>query len=563
MTLALAVIISLLPYAGYYFLKQLLDEFIKVPEVAKPFIWKPVIGLAVVWTSLPLLQSWLQYHQETFDQIIQNHFGQLILGKSTRVEVSYYENPDYFDTLHRAQEEVTYRPALMVQAVVTFLQGLSGALVALFVLVYHAWWLAIIFILSALPLVMVRVYYSRKLHTDHVATTGMRRKAWYIHTVLTGKVWVKELRIYQFASAWIKKYRQLQQLLVQRQAHILKAKSKGAAITQLFEIGILVFALVFFAQRTWTGLITIGTFVLMVQVLQRGQSALHQVLQGLVQLYHHQLFANHIFTFLHLPEEITDEHETAWSKYLSPQVITLNDVTFHYPGQQNAALRGVNLTWKRGEVLAVVGQNGSGKTTLVNLLNLFYPQYLGIIAADNQDIRDIHPEEWRKNVAVVNQDFGNYQITIAENVSLSQAAAPIDENKLTEVLKITQADEFIRDWPQGVNTPLGKQYAAGEELSGGQWQRLAISRALYKEADVLILDEPTSAIDPLGEYALLQKIKKRYAQRFILLITHRLNNLKLADNILVLDSGQVVETGTYAQLIHNGGTFYNLFQHQL
>ncbi len=557
----LTLVISLLPFGGYFFLKELLDVLMSGNGSAQVFPGGALLALGLTWLLIPLLQNQVQYRQETLDLLVQSHFGQLIMGKSSRVALAYYENPDFFDSLHRAQEEVTYRPAMILQAVLGLSQGLTGTLIALTVLLLQAWWLAVIFIFSLAPVIFIRIYYSRKLYQEQLATTSLRRQTWYLHNILTGKTWAKELRLFQFAPAWINKYQKTHATLFQRQSQVLQGKSRGSSLTQILEIAVLMVALVFFVRQTWQGLLSIPVFVMLVQVLQRGQSALQTIMQSLVHLYHHQLFARHIFTFLHLPDET--ENKTYPAVFQPSQTIRLNDVSFTYPGNQQPALKQINLSWQRGKVLALVGQNGSGKSTIVNVLSGFYPEYRGQILADKIELRSIDPDSWRKNLAVVQQDYGQYQLTAEENITLGNDDPGADENKLASAIKITQVNEFIQDWPAGITTQLGKQYGEGEELSGGQWQRLAISRALYKEADMLILDEPTSAIDPVVEYQLLRQIKELYAEKFLLLITHRVYNLRLADQIIVLDHGRVVESGSFDALIEQRGAFFNLFQNQL
>ena len=554
----LTLVISILPFGGYFFLKELLD--IIEDNTQEPFTW-PLLGLAGIWLLHPGLQNILQYRLETTELKVQQHLTSLILGKSAGMPLAYYEDPGFFDTLHRAQEESAYRPTLILQACLTLLQGAAGASLALSILIQHAWWLGLIFTATLLPAVYLKIYYSHKLYEDQLATTGLRRKAWYIQQVITAKRWAQELRIFQFAIAWQTKYREIAKNLLDRQSHILWQRTQGSLLTQGFETLVLVGALYFFVRQAWAGLISLGTLVLMVQVLQRGQGALQMVLSSLVQLYHNHLFARHIYQFLHL-----ESPKKNIPLVPPPQVIEtikLSGVSFQYPFNNTLTINNLSLSWQRGELLAMVGKNGSGKSTLMKLLSQFYPEYQGRIDINGEDLRNFDEEGWRKKISVVLQDYGMYQITAGENIQLGSIDVSRSAEEMDEAAKTSGILETVSGWPQGFDTVLGKEYVSGKELSGGQWQRLAISRALYKNADVLILDEPTSAIDALTEYRMLSEIKTQYAQRFLLLITHRLHNLRLADRIIVLENGQICESGTYQELIQKQGHFYALFQHQL
>lgn len=553
----LTLVISILPFGGYYFLKELLDAF---DNIQQPVIL-PLLGLAGVWLLHPGLQNILQYRLESTELMVQQHLTGLILGKSAGMPLAYYEDPTFFDTLHRAQEESAYRPTLILQACLTLLQGASGAIFALSILIQHAWWLGLLFTVTLLPAVYIKIYYSHKLYEDQIATTGLRRKAWYIQQVITSKTWAQELRIFQFASTWQTKYRQIAKNLLDRQSHILWQRTQGSLLTQGLETLVLVGALYFFVRQAWAGLIGIGTLVLLVQVLQRGQGALQMVLASLVQLYHNHLFARHIYQFLHL-----ESLNKSIPLVPLPQVIEtikLSGVSFQYPFNNTLTINNLSLSWHRGELLAIAGKNGSGKSTLIKLLCQFYPEYQGRIDINGEELRNFDDKDWRKKISVVLQDYGAYQITVGENIRLGKTEANQRFEEMYRAAETSGILETVSDWPQGFDTVLGKEYASGQELSGGQWQRLAISRALYKNADVLILDEPTSAIDALTEYRMLSEIKTQYAQRFLLLITHRLHNLRLADRIIVLENGQICESGTYQELIQKQGHFYALFQHQL
>ena len=315
------------------------------------------------------------------------------------------------------------------------------------------------------------------------------------------------------------------------------------------------------AIQTIAGAITIGGFILYFSAFQRLQSALKTWLQTLVQLYQSQLFLSDIFSFLDLPSTpvsgalVKDGLVQKWN------LLDVSNLSFTYPNSEKPVLQDISFSCESGNIIAFVGENGSGKSTLAKLLCRLYDTDTGGIFIGKKSIQDIPEEEFRENLSVVFQDFGKYYTSISENIRLG-FGGELDEIKIVQSAISAGAHEFIVGKPLGYNTVLGRSFVNSEELSGGQWQKLAIARAFYRSPQILVLDEPSSHIDPVAEYELFKEIRERFKDKIVVLITHRLHNLKIADYIYVMHEGRIVEDGTFTELVGLIGVFKEMYYKQ-
>ncbi len=341
-------------------------------------------------------------------------------------------------------------------------------------------------------------------------------------------------------------------------------RARAEIISKTVEITATISIYGFVAYRAANGSITVGDFVMYFQAFQKGQSTMKTMLTSMATVYENRLFLKYIFEFL----EIKPQVKNAINPISIPELkekITFNNVSFIYPSARNGqkALKNINLEFKKGEVIALVGENGSGKTTLIKLLSRLYDVNDGSIQFDNHDVRNLNLNELRQKISVIFQDYSKYHLSVQDNIQIGNMHLPLDEAQIKLSAENTGAAEFIEELPERYDNMLGLRFLKGTELSGGQWQKIALSRAFYKNADIIILDEPTSAIDPLAEHEIFEKFRNLAQDKVLILITHRLYNLKMANKIVVMDKGEVIETGNHETLVKQKGKYFQMFEKQM
>ncbi|MEL7020910.1 MAG: ABC transporter ATP-binding protein, partial [Bacteroidota bacterium] len=414
------------------------------------------------------------------------------------------------------------------------------------------------------PLAVVKWYYSKKMYKWERYRTSLEREANYLNQVLTTDIYAKEVRLFQLAQPLVRRFADVRQSLFKEKYRIGHQRAKAGLLAQGMEIIALVATYGFIIWRTMLGSITLGDLVMYFQAFQRGQGAIKKALQGAVGLYNNRLFLAHLFELLELSSRL---HIAKSPQALPPTLktgITLRNLYFSYPDTERQVLKNVNLEFKKGEVIALVGENGSGKTTLIKLLTRLYDPTAGAIYYDDVDIRETALESLRRRISVIYQDFAQYHFTVSDNIRIDNLAVEADVERVRHAARQSGAASFVETLPLQYEQQLGRRFRQGVELSGGQWQKIALARAFHKSAELIVLDEPTSAIDPLAEAAIFDELRLLAKNRIILLVTHRLYNLQMADRIVVLEQGAVVEMGTHQELFADtNGHYRKMFEQQM
>ena len=380
--------------------------------------------------------------------------------------------------------------------------------------------------------------------------------------LLTGGIHAKEVRLFGLGDLFAARFRDLRRLLRRerlgfafKQAQSEFATQAGATIAIFASFG-------YIAYRTLQGGMTLGDLVMYYQAFQRGQGYLRELLSGLAGLYEDNLFLTHFYEFLDLKPKVLEPRSPVKVPWPMEQGIAFEKVGFHYPGCQDSVLKDISLTVPPGQVVALVGANGSGKTTLVKLLCRLYDPTEGRILIDGVDLRRFRTTALRREIGIIFQDYTHYQMTARENIWVGDVQLPLDDEKIRTAAKYSGADAVFEGLPQGYDTLLGKQFENGVELSIGQWQKVALARALLRDAQVLVLDEPTSAMDPKAEYEVFSNFQQQLQGRSAILISHRFSTVRMADRIYVLDGGRIIESGGHEELLKSRGTYAQLFEMQ-
>jgi ATP-binding cassette, subfamily B, bacterial len=514
------------------------------------------VGIGAVVALLGTLQG---ASRELLGDRLQNKISLRILNKAAGLEVEQFENAKTYDALKNAYNEVGFRPIsvasqvlALAQAVITL--GSIGVLLA-----QLGWVVLLLTLIATLPNVIVSNRFGLESYRLIRRRTQDARVQNYMGTILTNDALVKEVRLFGFEpyllerwQAYYQKFRaQLVPLVVSRSAWGL-----GASLLSSVLIGVATFSVL---ARAATGAITVGDFALFVGGLGQVQNQFSSLLAGVSNIYQSLLYMRNLFEFLELPQRDLDTGE-AWSEAIG--AIEFQNVSFRYPLTTRDVLHNVSFKVTRGQALALVGENGAGKTTIVKLLTRLFEPTTGTILLNGKDARLYSPRSVQREMSIIFQDYGQYQMTARENVALSQLDHLRDDAKLEQAGAQSGANEFVETLPGGYDTMLGRMFDGGRQLSGGQWQRLALSRLYFRKASVLVFDEPTAALDAQAEFDTIEALRAQAKDRITVLISHRFSTVRLADQIVVLEEGKIIERGSHEQLLTNGGTYAQLFNLQ-
>ena len=566
-TVALVLLQGLLPLAGLYLMKLVVDTVaggLAGPDKEIAFgslglligLLGAVALLEAVFLSLARLVSMTQA------QVVTDRMYDILHAKSLEVDLEYYESPQYHDTLHRAQREAPFRPTHLLNGLTQLMQSSISLVAMAGLLLWLHWGVVIILLAVAIPGALVRLRYASKMHTWERKQTPTERHAWYYNWILTRDTHAKEVRLFNLGPLFMNRFREVRSQL-RRERIAITNKRTMAEMFALAGATITVFALfAFLAYRSIHGLITVGDLVMYYQAIQRGQGFLRDVLNGLAGLYEDNLFLSNLYEFLDLKPRLVEPSRPKAVPQLAKTGIEFNHVTFQYPGESRKVLDDITLTIRPGEHIALVGENGAGKTTLIKLLCRLYDPTEGKITLDGVDLRQCRITELSLEISVIFQDYVRYHLTARENIWLGNTHLPPDEEAIAAAARQAGVDEVITGLTNGYDTVLGKWFEGGEELSVGEWQKLALARAFLRNAQIIVLDEPTSAMDAKAEYEVFKKFHELAKGRTAILISHRLSTVKMADHIYVVEDGKLIESGTHNDLVYRGGRYADLYETQ-
>lgn len=551
---------GLLPLLLLFLIKLLVDEVaVSIEESTGYGAFSQVAGYIVFIGLLLLLQTIISsignLISENQSHLLADHVQSLIHNKSLELDLSIYEDAEYYNSLHRAQSEGAYRAesivsnlGLTIQSGVTLLT-LTGLLIT-----FHPL-LAIALFASVVPGILIRLHHSGKLFHWQRQQTENIRKADYYDWILTGLEYVKEVRLFGFGKFFKSRYENIRKEMREGKVKISTARLKSETLGQVVVVLTVIAATGWIAYRAVNGQITLGDMIMFYQAFQRGLSTFQELAGSLSSIYEDNMFLKDFYFFLSMkPKLIPSETNDPVPQNITHS-ICFDHVSFKYPLSKYTSIDDINLTIHPGEITALTGANGSGKTTLMKLLCRFYDPDSGSITVDGVDIRNFNLTSWQRSLSAVFQDYVRYNLTAGENIRLGKLDDSDCEERIVKAAVNSGADTAIDNLPQGYETQLGKWFSEGSELSGGEWQQLAIARALFRDGLILILDEPTSSLDSAKENDLISMLKKLAADAPIILISHRLSTIRHADRIVVLANGRIVESGTYRELIQSGGAF--------
>jgi ATP-binding cassette, subfamily B, bacterial len=561
----ISVIRSFLPLGLVWLIKVLIDYITRAVTPGSGIFPENVIWMIVAVVAVYFLDEvssdFSNYIRKKQSMNLEIYMYGLLHTKSVKLDLINFERPEYFDLLSRATREAPWRPNSILNNLVAFMRGLLSLLLMAGLIFTLQWTIVALLLIANIPAIWLRLHYAEVLYNFQRDQTPESRKSAYFNWLLTGDRPSREIRLFGLGSYFIDLFKRSFLKQKEEEIKIIRKRTVIELISNLFKASALLITLWFISRQTIRGSLSLGQMAMFLLAFRQGMIYIKDLFSSMAGLYEDSLFIEDTFEFLNLEENIK---ASATVMIPSPLVknIVADNLSFTYPGNTRKTIDNVSFEIRKGEIIALVGPNGAGKSTLVRLLCRLYDPDSGSVKYDGKNIRNMDPEEYRKFFSVVFQDFMLYNLKAGENIRIGNINEQEPGEKIRSAAVNAGVHEIISGLPGGYDTGIGNLFDNSRELSWGEWQKIAIARALFRDAPVLILDEPSSALDADTEYDIFNRFREIVKGRTSILISHRFTNVNLADRIIVLDKGSVIETGTHDELMKSGGIYYKMFMKQ-
>ena len=564
----LTPIAALMPAAQAWVGKLIIDNILKVINAGV----EPQVGLqrvlpyVLLELGLVVLSSLVGQFRSLSDRVLQykltNHVNSLIMEKAISLDLQFFEDPQFYDNLQNARRQSDSSAISIVNAILQIIQQVITLASVLVLLVRFSPLLAIVVFVAAIPSFLSQSQYAEMAFRAVTRRAKEARLLNYLEQLLTGNDTFKEVKMFGLGKPLLERYRQLFINFFNEDIAIARKKSLAGLGWGLLSSLAYYGSYVWVILRTIAGAATLGDMTMFLSIFRQSQQSITSLLGNFNNLYESNLYLDNLLDYLKITPVLVNPKDGLMAPSPIEQGIRFQNVSFKYPGSDVFVLKNINLFIPPGESIALVGLNGAGKTTLVKLLTRLYDPTEGEILLDGHDLREYDLASLHQRFGVIFQDFVRYQFSVRENIGFGQVDELENLAKIKDAAKRGGADQVIEGMPNGYETILGRRWEKGLELSGGQWQKIALARAFMRNAEALILDEPTSALDAEAEYEIFKRFRELMSGRIAVLISHRFSTVRMADRIVVLSDGRIVELGSHAELMARGGPYSRLFELQ-
>ncbi|MBG1265113.1 ABC transporter ATP-binding protein [Nostoc sp. WHI] len=563
---SLTIVAGLLPAATSYLGKLIVDAVVFASQVnsqtngfANIYPSLFYVGLeAIAVILLAGSQRGLLMCQSLLRALLGQRVNVLILEKALTLDLRQFEDSEFYDKLTNARREASVRPLSLVSRTFGLVQNALSLVTYGILLVNFSVWAVLMLIVAAMPVFIAETKFAGEAFRLFSWRAPETRQQHYLENLLAREDFVTEVKLYQLGEMLLGRYHDLFEQLYGQDRDLTLRRGLWGYLLSLVSTGAFYVAYAWIVVETVLGKISLGDMTLYLTVFRQGQSTFSNALTSIGGMYEDNLYLSNLYDFLE--EEVPRSWGNATIGLNSQDGIRFENVSFTYPGSSQPALRNISLHLKPREKLAIVGENGSGKTTLIKLLTRLYTPDSGRILLDGLDLQEWDVDVLRRRIGVIFQNFVRYQFTVGENIGVGDVEHLENKTRWQTAAEKGMAQSFIDQLPESFQTQLGRWFKGGQELSGGQWQKIALSRAFMRsQADILVLDEPTSAIDAQAEFEIFNHFRAITQNQMVLLISHRFSTVRMADKILVIENGEVIEQGTHEELLQLGGRYAKLF----
>jgi ATP-binding cassette subfamily B protein len=521
-----------------------------------------VVVLAVVQRGLGLIRSLLGAR-------LGIDINVAILEKALGLDLRFFEDADFYDQLTRARREASSRPIALISESFGLLQSLITLASYAALLVRFSGWAVVALALATVPATVAEMRFAKVAFKMRNWRSPESRRLLYLEYVLANDEHAKEVKLFGLGPTLLDRYKKLSEEFYEQDRRLYLKRAKWTQLLSLVGTGTFYAAYAAMALMAARGALTLGNMTMYILAFRQGQQAFQSALAAIGDMYEHNLYMSNLWQYLALDSSKAPGASSATNAGAASALrtersgIVLEDVGFQYPGKDSWAVRHVNLAIPAGESLALVGENGAGKTTLVKLITRLYEPTEGRILLDGRDLRLYPVDELRRRFGVLFQDYNQYQLNVRENVGLGSVDHMADTARIERAIERGGASTVVAALRNGLDAPLGRWFQDGNELSGGQWQKIALARAFMREeADILVLDEPTASLDAEAEHAVFERFRTLAQGRTTIVISHRFRTVRMASKIVVLNEGSVVEQGTHEELVAKGAKYARMFSLQ-
>jgi ATP-binding cassette subfamily B protein len=565
---ALLVVQGLLPAAIVYVTKSLVDSMVHAAGAGQSWeaLRAPLMqallmaGLLLATEVLQAISRWVRTAQA---ELVRDHVAALMHEKASQVDLAFYESPEYFDLLHRVRWDIAHRPMALLEHGGTIAQGLLTLAAMLAILTRFGPIVPAALALSTIPALFVVIRYAIREYEWKQRVTTDERRAFYYEWVVTSLENAAEVRLFGLGPHFRSLFTSLRKRLRSERLKLVRDQGVAGIAGATLGLAITGAALAWVVWKAVAGAVTLGEVAMFYQAFNQGQRLMKSLLESAGQIYSNSLFLGNLFEFLDLQPKVLDPVTSVPAPAALSSEIRFENVTFRYPGTERPALSEFALRIPAGKLVAIVGANGAGKSTLIKLLCRFYDPDVGRIVLDGHDLREYAAGELRDNIAVLFQEPAHYNTSLSGNIAMGSLARQDSPDAVRHAARSAGADEVAAKLPEGYETLLGKWFVGGTELSVGEWQRVSLGRAFFRNASIVLLDEPTSAMDSWAENEWMDRFRTLVQGKTALIITHRFTTAMRADVIHVMKEGRIVESGSHEELVRLGGLYASSWRAQV
>ncbi|WPC43326.1 ABC transporter ATP-binding protein [Clostridium sp. JS66] len=560
--LILTVVSGCMPTASLIATQNVINSIQTGTNKPLAYIVIPFVMLIAVSLASDIISGIKGYYDSMFQNLLNYNLNTIIMEKANSLNLADFENSSVYDKLTRAQNEVSFRPYQIFSSIISMISGVVTLMSSLLILLLWKSWIVLLLIFIPLVSSIYTLKIGQMEFLIHWNRAPRERRAWYISFLSTRDTAFKELKLYNLGKYLLEKYKEINNSFIKEDRYILKKKTIILFLSEMISQisgDIIVFMIIWSA---FSKQILIGRAVGLIRAVSLVQTNVESIINLMFNMYENNLFVKQLFEFMDVSVDNDESDKKFYENLESIESIEFKNVYFKYENSNEYALKNVSFKISKGEVVAIVGKNGSGKTTLVKVLTRLYDIEKGEILINNIPINKFSKKDFRKKLGTVFQDFIRYELTVRENIGFGNIRELHNNEKIINAAKNSGVYNIIKNLPEQLDAQLGMWFSDGHQLSGGQWQKIALARAFMTDAELFILDEPSSALDPISEKEMFQNFFNLIDNKIGIFITHRFVNAKFADKIIVIENGEIIEYGNHEELLKRKGYYEFLYNTQ-